>query len=126
MIIMGANVYNDGYIGIDLLDSEEKVLCMTNNNYCCNLKSGILGNWYFPNGSLVLNRTQAGGAPFFARNRNTNVVRLFRVDNHSTLPPQRGRFYCEVPDDQNTTQRYYVNICTLMLFQLHANCSQSQ
>lgn len=113
--IMGASVDNDGYIAIDLLDSEEKVECITNSIYCCNSKSGILGNWFFPNGSLVLNRNKSGYAPFFARNRNYNVVRLFRVDNGNTLPSQRGRFCCEVPDDENATQRYYVNICTLML-----------
>ena len=125
MTIMGANVYNNGYIGIDLLDSEEKILCATDNDYCCNSGSGIPGKWYFPNGSSVLNKMEAGDAPFFARNRNLNVVRLFRIDNYGILPPQRGRFCCEVPDDQNTTQRYYINIRTLMLIQLHANYLQS-
>ena len=131
--IMGANVYNDGYIGIDLLDSGNKIWCMTDNDYCCNSASGILGNWYFPNGTRVLNKMEsragARDAPYFARNRNPSVVRLFRVDNdHSTSnsPPQRGRFYCEVPDDQNITQRYYINICMLMLLQPHASCLWSQ
>ena len=127
MTIMGASVDNDGYIAINLLDSEEKILCMTNNKYCCNSRSGILGNWYFPNGDLVSNKMMAGAAPYFARNRNQNVVRLFRFDdNHGNLPPQRGRFCCEVPDDQNITQRYYINICMLMLIQLQCHANHSR
>ena len=125
--IMGATVDNDGYIAIDLLDSEEKfVQCMTNNRYCCNLKSGIRGNWYFPDGSLVANRRTSGYAPFFARSREQYVVKLFRVDNGSTVPSQRGRFCCEVPiNDQNVTRRYYVNICMLMLLNCIINYSHS-
>ncbi len=114
---MGAKVVNDGYIAIDLLVPEARILCMTNNEYCCNSDSGILGNWTFPNGSLVANRNKSGVAPFFARNRAENVVRLFRVDSGSRVPSQRGRFCCAVPVDQNVTQRYYVNICMLILLQ---------
>lgn len=115
--IRGANVDNDGYIAIDLLDSQERVRCMTSNRYCCEAETGILGNWSFPNGSLISNRNKLGYPPFFARSRNNNVVQLFRVDNDSIVPSQRGRFCCEVPDDQNVTQRYYINIRTLILLQ---------
>ena len=123
--IMGASVDNDGYIAIDLLDSEERVQCMTSNRYCCDSKTGILGNWSFPNGSLVANKNNSGSAPFFTRNRAQYVVRLFRVDDGSIVSSQRGRFCCEVPDDQNVTQTYCVNICTLIFLQLHANYSHS-
>lgn len=110
--LMGADVDNDGYIAFDSLVSEEKIMCMTN---CA--PDNCSRNWYFPNGSAVSNRNGSGYPPYFARNRGEDVVRLFRVDDSTTMasPPQRGRFYCEVSNNHdNTSQRYYVNICTLV------------
>ena len=107
-------------IAIDLLDSEKKILCETDLEDCCNNKStmtGPVGNWYFPNGSIVLHKSDIGdAAPFFARNRGKSILRLFIVNNTDmSSPPQRGRFHCEVPNSMhsNISQTYFVNICKL-------------
>ena len=119
MTIMGANVENDGYIAIGLLDSNERIECKTNLDHCCNnitTMTGPVGNWYFPNGSIVLHRSDIGDAPpYFMRNRGKKVLRLFIVENDTVMssPPQRGRFHCEVPNSSNITQTYYINICML-------------
>ena len=122
MTVMGAKVDNDGYIAINLLDSEEKILCETNLDLCCNKEStgimtGPVGNWYFPDGSIVLPRKEIGDAtPFFVRTRGPSVVRLFIVNQNMNLPPQRGRFCCVVPNSSNTNQTYFINICKLFQY----------
>ena len=115
MTIMGANVDNDGYIAFDLLEpNHSRILCMTNYSGCCTSDSGTLGNWSFPDGTFVPRRRSygEGDAPYFAVTRSSRVVRLFRVDNNTamTSSPIRGRFCCEVPNEQGETQNYYINI----------------
>ena len=132
--VMGANVTNNGYIAIDLIGVRlvnnpasvvsTAVLCHTNlpSEQCCGSRNGTKptsGNWFFPNGSTVLGFNTNGGedgAPFFARNRGENVVRLYRVDNETAYPPQRGQFCCVIPYSQSSTvnRTYCVNICIFL------------
>ena len=127
MTIMGANIENDGYVAIDLLDSNEKISCKTNLDLCCNNKTimsghGPVGNWYFPNGSIVMHESDIGDAPpYFTRNRGKSILRLFIKGNDTAMrsPPQRGRFHCEVPNSSNITQTYYINICMLLPIKHH-------
>ena len=125
MTIMGANVENNGYITIiDLLHSTEvPIMCNTNLQKCCNrantIRPGPAGDWYFPNGSIVSHKNKiSDAAPFFARNRGKSVLRLFIVNNNTdmSLPPQRGRFHCEVPNSNNIGQTYFINICKLFQY----------
>ena len=122
--ILEANVDNDGYIPLDLIDSDSgKIMCHTNHTDCCNSEDMMrqpLGDWYFPDGSIVSGKNEnliRDATPYFVRNRGNHVIRLFR-NNDTTMssPPraQRGRFRCVVPNDQDINQTYYVNICKLL------------
>ena len=115
---------NNSYIDVDLVGvrvtgpdsiADTAVLCHTNRVVCSG--EAQLGNWFFPDGSTVLGFNASGGeavAPFFARNRGPSVVRLYRVDNETAYPPQRGRFCCVVPDTSGNNQTHCVNICMFL------------
>ena len=121
MTILGANVENDGYVSIDLLNLDNvKLECNTNLTDCCNnrtIMTGPVGNWHFPNGNTVMSKSDiTSDAPYFARNRGESKLRLFierndTANNSTSSPRERGRFRCEVPNSEGDNQTYYVNIC---------------
>ena len=101
-------IRNDSYVNIDSIGEGGKaLLCETDKQFCCD-GDHRAGEWYFPNASKVeiLGTANLTSESYFYRNRGKKIVRLNRVMN----PPERGRFFCEVPDDNNVTQIIYVNI----------------
>ena len=104
---------------LDLHD--QALLCVTDLVDCCESPKTVRGDWYFPDGNVVVNEPNHGGATFRANkgpNKERNgrqfygSVRLFRRYGN---PPRRGRFYCELPSaaDPGVNQILYVNICKL-------------
>ena len=99
--------------------------CITDLVDCCGTESGSVnrterGNWYFPDGTVVLNTGNRFRSQFYV-NRGPNEVineqtvngsvRLFR---RFSAVPGRGRFRCELPSAVNpsVSQTLYVfNIC---------------
>ena len=100
--------------------------CFTDLVDCCNEPRTRRGEWYFPNGTAL--DYDLGGDETFRRNRGPNgpfgpgvingqggamvygVVRLYRRG----IPPERGRFHCEIPTIVNpNNETLYVNICEL-------------
>ena len=93
--------------------------CFTDFVECCSTPYPLQGEWYFPNGTKL--DFDFGGTTY-RRNRGPNgphgqggamvfgVVRLFRRG----IPPERGRFHCEIPTIANpNNETLYVNICEL-------------
>ena len=76
------------------------------------MKENRAGEWYFPNNMIsesvgtMDSNTEAGRTSYFFRNRGDQAVRLVRVG----APSERGLFYCQVPDANDTVQTIYVNI----------------
>lgn len=104
----GSNITNDSYVNIDSIGmGGNALLCQTDKQFCCGGKYQI-GEWYFPNASKVemLSVANVTSRSYFYRNRGKQIVRLNRVMN----PPERGRFFCKVPDSGNVIQTIYVNI----------------
>ena len=103
--LRGIPVDNDGFVNAgDIGVGEDALLCLTNATNCCG-GSNRMGDWYFPNGTVVASFGDNGGSihnNFFSRNRSESVVRLNRYNN----PSERGRFRCMLPNDF-----IYVNIC---------------
>ena len=99
-------------------NSYPSIQCLTDLVNCCNNPRSRLGQWYYPNGSEV---KRLSGTTYY-RNRGANgpfgpcgamvfgVVRLFRRG----IPPERGRFRCEIPTIANpNNEMLHVNICEL-------------
>ena len=94
-------------IGIALMadpNPGSSLVCNTANvnNHCCrasnNPNGGSLGEWYFPNGTIVP-RLSASPNGDFTRTGYTHQVRLNRRNN--TMTPL-GTYTCVVPNLNNT------------------------
>ena len=84
------------------------LFCLTDSTQCCrgtDNPSGGLGEWYFPDGTRVLDGLDASRDIF--RNRGLSVVRLNRRNN-ATSPT--GVYRCEIPDASGTTQTIYITL----------------
>ena len=115
LTLRGKNVANDSYVYVEDIghsegDSNDSLLCHTDNIKCCESQQhGKIrkGEWYFPNGTEIKIRKNANyTSSYFYRDRGSQVVRLHRINN----PPERGRFFCEIPDSSNEDQIIYVHI----------------
>ena len=92
-------------IGIGVFaDPGSSLVCNTTNvnTHCCrgrdNPNGGSLGEWYFPNGTIVP-RLSASPNGDFIRTGYNHQVRLNRKNN--TMTPL-GTYTCVVPDMNNT------------------------
>ena len=76
----------------------EALLCYTDLIQCCRAKDtlhdSLLGEWIFPNGSVVQVGTNRSGSDLYM-NRGSSVVRLNRRNN-ATSP--EGVYCCVIPD----------------------------
>ena len=102
---------------------DQALLCVTDLEDCCDAPRTVRGDWYYPDGSIVLLGT-IDGPVTFQRNRGPNEVingrqfygsvRLFR---RYSRPPERGRFRCELPSaaDPSVNQTLYANIGELLI-----------
>ena len=121
----GVRLTNNGLVDIDDIPDGATVgfhtavanalMCVTGLVECCNPPK--LGEWYFPDGSLVAFGT---GGTMFRRNRGQSVIRLWRRGN----PMERGRFRCELPNNGGVNQINYVNICEFESL-IHITCNLS-
>ena len=117
----GVRLSNNSLVDIDDIPDEMTVgldtavanalMCVTDLVECCNARQQrlpqSLGEWYYPNGSLVA--FGSVGTTVFRRSRDQSFIRLWRSGN----PMERGHFRCELPDAQRVNQTNYVNICEL-------------
>ena len=82
-------------------DPGSSLVCNTSNintNCCRGVDGGNVGEWFFPNGSMVpRNRDSPTGN--FTRSGFTHQVRLNRRNNATT---PLGTYTCVVPDMNNT------------------------
>jgi hypothetical protein len=96
---------------------DEALLCVTDLVDCCDSPQPR-GDWFYPNGSVVLFDGNPRNRAFRA-NRGQNEVRneqqfcgSVRLWRQFT-PTERGRFRCELPSaaNPNVNQILYANIC---------------
>ncbi len=99
----------------DQVDTGPSLVCVTSNvnNWCCrgddHPGSGPVGNWLFPDGTIVLGNS---ASPYgdFTRSSHTQQIRLNRKRTDVISPT--GVYTCEVPDGSNTT---IIHTATIML-----------
>ena len=91
----------------DIGEGDNALLCLTNNTQCCrgsdNLNGGGLGEWYFPNGTLVPTENTS----IVYRNRDRSTVHLNRRNNAQA---PTGVYRCEVPDASATNRSVFVGV----------------
>ena len=111
----GTIVPNHGFVLLDSIGESYKSLrCLTNNTACCARdqvpRGGILGNWYYPNGTGVANSVVnwlTGEMWEFYRNRGPSVVRLNRRRGGVT-----GIYHCVIPDAAGVDQTMFIGVYT--------------
>lgn len=95
---------------------DHALLCVTDLEDCCDTPHTVRGDWYYPDGNVVLFirpyatfRSNRGPNEVINGRHFYGSVRLFRKWSQ---PRERGRFYCELPSaaDPNVTQILYANI----------------
>ena len=89
----------------DIGERDNALLCLTANTQCCNIDRVQLGEWYFPDGTLVPDGQDASRSIY--RNRGPRVVQLNRRNN-ATSPT--GVYRCEVPDASGTNQTISITL----------------
>ena len=98
---VGSNTLGDG--------DSMGLRCLTDSTQCCrrsdNPSTGALGEWYFPDGTLVRDGLVASRSIF--RNRGPSVVRLNRRNNAQS---PTGVYRCEIPDASGTTESIFVGV----------------
>ena len=84
--------------------AEEALLCFTDLYHFCTDCSELVGQWYFPNGSMVKDDAH-GGTLYMSRSRG--VVRLHRRNNVNT---PTGLYHCEIMNSSRTNQNISVDV----------------
>ena len=84
------------------------ILCTTNRNPCCS--NNRLGEWYYPDGSLVLNNND--GEDFYRTRSRNQTIYLNRRNNAQS--PGRS-FCCEIPDSNDMIHRHCVSVGKLII-----------
>ena len=111
--LRGTDIANDSYVHVlSVSDMDNGLICHTDKTDCCG-SPNRQGDWYFPDRTRVGSHTDNMRRDnYFSRERGVSVVRLVRVEklNDDVPPPERGRFYCEVPNANGVNQTIYVNI----------------
>ena len=101
--LKGVTIPNDSYVDIDDIgEGNNALLCQ-----CCGSSGdSTVGEWYFPSGDRVqtLRNASIKSNSYFYRNRGIQKVRLNRV----SLPPERGRFRCEVLTSSSQHEVYVI------------------
>ena len=91
----------------DIGEGDGTLLCITNLTTCCrpphtDEMGGIIGNWFFPNGTRVPN---SGKNWDFHRTRGQMVIHM-----HRRRGGVDGIFRCVIPDAENITQSIYIGV----------------
>ena len=91
-----------------ITEGGKALLCLTDATQCCrgsDSSNGALGEWYFPDDSLVPDGTVPSRDIF--RNRGASVVRLNRRNNAQS---PTGVYRCDIPDASGTNQNIFVGV----------------
>ena len=107
--LRGTTYLNNSLVTLeDIGEDVDTLFCVTDQNACCRPPyTGVnmsIGNWYFPNGSRVLN---SGDQWDFHRTRSQSVVRL-----HRRRGGVNGIYRCDLPDAMNVVQTIYIGVYT--------------
>ena len=89
------------------------LICNTDLRPCCRTprdNSSLMGEWHYPNGSVVPGNGPTEGKYLFFRTRGENdgTVNLFRRNDDIISP--FGSYCCEIPDSSGVNQTLCANL----------------
>ena len=104
--IQSREVSNNSYLLITDIGEGDcgALFCFTDNTLCCSDTRTGLGQWFYPNGSLI--GTKSDGQNFYV-DRGPSVIRLNRRNNATSIS---GQFCCKVPDAASVSISVCVNV----------------
>ena len=112
--LRGTTYQNNSIVTLeDIGEGYDALLCVTDQPACCSRfytgKIGsALGNWFFPNGTRVLN--------FYANYTTGTLWDFYRTRSQMIVHMRRRRggvdgiYRCEIPDAMNVTQTLYIGV----------------
>ena len=115
-LLRGKSYHNNSFVFLeDIGDSDDALLCITNQTACCRRphtgeEESAMGNWFFPNGTRVSSYTvnETSGLQLNVyTTRGEMVVRM-----HRRRDGEDGIYRCEIPDAMNVTQTIYIGVYT--------------
>ena len=109
-ILRGRPYQNNSNVTLeDIGEGDDALLCITDLTACCQPPytgemGPALGNWFFPNGTIVFSGDQSD----FFGTRGQMVVRMNRRRGGV-----EGIYRCEIPDAMNVTQTIYIGVYSI-------------
>ena len=92
------------------------LLCVTTNvrTSCCRISDGgKVGEWYYPDGTIVTRGNPATASSPFTRTGSTQQVRLNRANTAASAPT--GAYECRVPDNSEMEQVAVIHLGIAMV-----------
>lgn len=114
--LRGVTIPNNSYVDVADIggknSDKEGLLCRTDRFEHSRILQLSFADWHFPNRSRVWNYKDFyvtyGSVPRNTFQKNTAYGLIHLITSGS--PPERGRFYCVIPDSKGTIQMLYVNV----------------
>ena len=115
LTLRGVQYPNRSTINIrEIGENDEALICQTNRRPCCQSLPNRVGEWYYPDGSLLT--IEASGRDLYRNRGNDGEVRLNRRNNAALFPT--GMYHCEVPDASSSTRSLYIALVDFGRLQL--------
>ena len=114
LVFRGVSYPNNSVLSLDNIgefSTGSAILCTTNRNPCCSTPPNRVGEWYYPNGSLVPNK--AADEDFYRGRSNAQSISL-NHRNYAQSPS--GTFFCELPDNGGVNHRLFVTLGKQVFF----------
>ena len=108
LIFQGVSYPNNSLLSLNDIGNNSTgsaILCTTNKSPCCSTSPNRVGEWYYPDGSVVPNNV--AGEVFYRGRGDDQTIRLSRRNNAQS---PTGSFCCELPDNSDLTHRLCVSL----------------
>ena len=102
-VLRGRPYRNNSIVTLeDIGKGGDALLCITNLTACCRSGGNALGNWYFPNGTIV---PSSGVGWDIYTTKDYMVIRMNRRRGGV-----EGNYHCKIPDAMNVIQTIYIGV----------------